>query len=572
MKRFLLVLSGLLALSVLPSSKIWTQPGGGAREGEEGKNLEVLTRGPLHEAFAQPYNLNPAINPIVPKKPPNPIEEMPPDLKPEGDNVLWLPGYFAWDEETADFIWISGFWRNLPPGRIWVPGHWAQADGGWQWISGYWATPSETEVEYLPIPPRSLDTGPTVAAPEADNLYAPGCWIYREDRYFWRPGYWYEPRPNWIFNPAYYVWTPGGCIFREGHWDHNLGGRGLLFAPVRFTAWESDWHYRPRYTLSTAGVFTSLFIRPDYHRYYFGDYYDAEYTRLGFTPWFQYRVASNTPDPLFGYYRWRYAKDYPNYEQRLVRTYEARREGTLPRPPANLAEQRELVQRFTAAKDTKMLSHVALATPLNEVDAKAHRLQPLNEASLAREVKISKQVSALVQERSKVERHEAIKETPPKTKAAPRRVKLALPPLPEMKKGNVDHPAHPTLPTHVERPLPKHEEKPPLRLNPKPEVRPASKQPPPHIQEKTPPPKIKDAPPPPKVKDVPPPPRRTDPPKPPPPPPKEKPRPERKDKGQGDDSTTMSPVFRQYAEVTSVPLGARMLSLPTRRGNAPLAA
>ena len=65
MMRFVVLLSGLLALSALPSSKIWTQPGDAAREVEEGKNLEVLTRGPLHEAFAQPYSLNPAVNPIA---------------------------------------------------------------------------------------------------------------------------------------------------------------------------------------------------------------------------------------------------------------------------------------------------------------------------------------------------------------------------------------------------------------------------------------------------------------------------------------------------------------------------
>jgi len=146
--RIVVLLSGLFALSVLPTSKIWTQPGGDAREADDDKNVEVLTRGPVHEAFAQPYSTDPAVNPIVPKKPPDPIEEVPPDLKPEGENVLWIPGYFTWDEETADFIWISGFWRDLPPGRMWVPGHWTQADGGWQWINGYWTTPSEREVEF----------------------------------------------------------------------------------------------------------------------------------------------------------------------------------------------------------------------------------------------------------------------------------------------------------------------------------------------------------------------------------------------------------------------------------------
>src|SRR5262249_54885450 len=60
----------------------------------------------------------------LPRGPPPPIEELPPELKPEGDDVVWVPGYWDWDEDSADFVWVSGFWREPPPGRDWVPGFW----------------------------------------------------------------------------------------------------------------------------------------------------------------------------------------------------------------------------------------------------------------------------------------------------------------------------------------------------------------------------------------------------------------------------------------------------------------
>src|SRR4029078_2257878 len=80
----------------------------------------------------------PAPSPVVKKQPPDPIEELPPDQKPEGDNVQWIPGYWHWDDESSQFIWISGFWRQVPPGRVWVPGSWRAANGGSQWVPGFW--------------------------------------------------------------------------------------------------------------------------------------------------------------------------------------------------------------------------------------------------------------------------------------------------------------------------------------------------------------------------------------------------------------------------------------------------
>src|SRR5262245_12006256 len=64
---------------------------------------EVQTRGPVHEAFAGIVAFNPTPGIVVTKAPPQPIEEIPPQEKPQGDNVTWIPGYWGWDDDRSDF-------------------------------------------------------------------------------------------------------------------------------------------------------------------------------------------------------------------------------------------------------------------------------------------------------------------------------------------------------------------------------------------------------------------------------------------------------------------------------------
>src|SRR5688572_20293364 len=61
---------------------------------EEG--VEILTRGPVHEAFAETIVFDAEPGVVVPREPPDAIEELPPEQKPEGAKVEWIPGYWAW--------------------------------------------------------------------------------------------------------------------------------------------------------------------------------------------------------------------------------------------------------------------------------------------------------------------------------------------------------------------------------------------------------------------------------------------------------------------------------------------
>jgi hypothetical protein len=164
---------------------------------EEG--AQVLTRGPIHEAFAEMVSYNPEPGVIVQKAPPGDINELPPEVRPDGENITWIPGYWGWDDERDDYLWISGTWRALPPGRQWTTGYWGEAEQGHQWTSGYWADSSVQETTYLPRPPISVEAGPNVAAPSNDHGWTPGSWMWQQERYAWRPGYW-SCMPPFIFS------------------------------------------------------------------------------------------------------------------------------------------------------------------------------------------------------------------------------------------------------------------------------------------------------------------------------------------------------------------------------------
>src|ERR1043165_2175786 len=190
--------SGFIAVLVLgtgaPFNSLRAQPTDGPQPPQEG--VDVLAHGPVHEAFAQPvpeHQQQPS--PIIPKKPPDPVPELPPDERPEGDQAQWIPGYWAWDNDRSDYLWVSGIWRVPPPDRHWVPGYWQEAQGGWQWVSGYWGLASETTTDLYPPPPEPIPEA-VPPPPDQDSTLVPGCWIYREGHYWWRPQYWIKLQPG----------------------------------------------------------------------------------------------------------------------------------------------------------------------------------------------------------------------------------------------------------------------------------------------------------------------------------------------------------------------------------------
>ncbi|HEX3149940.1 MAG TPA: hypothetical protein VHR66_17820 [Gemmataceae bacterium] len=359
-------------------------------------DVEVLARGPVHEAYAEPSEREPKPTPVIPKEPPKAIEELPPDQKPEGDNIQWMSGYWSWDDDKKDFLWVSGFWRNAPPGRSWVPGSWRKAGDGWQWTGGFWstATAAKAEIQYLPQPPAPLDdAGPVTPAPSEAHVYVPGTWVYRE-RYVWRPGFWCEHRPNWIWTAAHYRWTPAGYVFIDGYWDYPLADRGVLFAPVYiapavYTA--PAFVYTPAYVVREDCLFGAFFCRRGFGAYYFGDYFAPSYVNLGFTAWCGHVGVSigigfgRFYDPMFSYYRCGFRSDPFWGGGGITNLYAGRYRGDYMRPPTTLVQQTTVINNIT--KNTTViknsnLNNVTMVSSINDVAKSGrHNLQPVNDAT-----------------------------------------------------------------------------------------------------------------------------------------------------------------------------------------------
>jgi WXXGXW repeat (2 copies) len=384
-------LAAVLALTALVGSN---PSAPAAPDGPAGDaDIAVQARGPIHEGYAQPFTA-PKAGPVVPKAPPDPVPELPPDEKPEGDNVQWVPGYWSWDADRNDYLWVSGFWRAAPPDRKWVAGYWRKADDGWQWVGGYWAPKSQERPPLLDTPPAPPETGPSVPAPDDRSLYVPGSWMWRDERYAWRPGFWRPARLGWVWVPAHYVWTPGGCVFVDGYWDYPLETRGVLFAPVVFTRplWRTPgWCYRPRFVVNVdTSFFAALFVRPSCGQYCFGDYYDPACLAAGYQPWCQFGARHH--DPLFSYYRWSH-RDDPAWLRGVGAVYAGRRAGDLARPPHTLAEQTTAGRRVGPA----------VVQPLSDFRG-GLKLAAIDRTQVARHQAAAQQIQEGARQRVQVER------------------------------------------------------------------------------------------------------------------------------------------------------------------------
>jgi len=304
---------------------------------------EVLTRGPVHEAFAQPVNVQVQGGVVVHQQPPATIREIPPADRPRGDHNVWVPGYWSWDMDRNNFIWVSGCWRVTPPNMNWVPGYWAAVDNGWEWVPGFWTTANTTELNYLPSPPATQEIDPPGAPPdEAADMWVPGCWYWVEGQYVLRHGYWLHQQTGWVWVPSHYCWTPRGYVFAPGHWDYTLEQRGLLFAPVCFSGAllaQPDYVYSPDVCVDLELLTDCLFAYPCYSHYFFGDYYDSFYFGCGIYPWFACTRFHIWCCPTFDYCRWQGCLRDRDWELNVRHAFDQRCLDRTLRPSWTLAEQ-----------------------------------------------------------------------------------------------------------------------------------------------------------------------------------------------------------------------------------------
>ncbi|HLN27019.1 MAG TPA: YXWGXW repeat-containing protein [Gemmataceae bacterium] len=355
-----LICFGLAAMLAL-QTVLWGQAppqdpsqGAGPAAGNDGlppvpQGLDVQTRGPVHEAFATPA-AEPAPTQLVPKEPPKPLQEMPPEEKPEG-NVAWIGGYWSYDEERKDFLWVSGTWRTPPPGKRWVAGYWRPEGDQWQWVPGMWAKSENEqntahEMTYMPAPPAPPAVAPPAQPPTPDAFYVPGAWgwhnagyvmeggnqVWHEAGYAWTAGYWARVQPGYVWVQAHYRWTPSGYVYIPGYWDLAVGRRGMLYTPVYvdMAVVGPGYVYTPAYAVPETVVVDSMFIRPAYCHYYYGDYYGPAYGPMGFEACIVY--SRSHYDAVFVYERWDHRAD-PRWESVQFDICIGRGAGRYPCPP-----------------------------------------------------------------------------------------------------------------------------------------------------------------------------------------------------------------------------------------------
>jgi len=92
-------------------------------------------------SICSPWTLTPALAQldvvisvdVVP--PPLPVYDQPPIPAP---GYLWVPGYWAWDDDVG-YYWVPGTWVLPPePELLWTPGYWGWDDGYYVFHEGYW--------------------------------------------------------------------------------------------------------------------------------------------------------------------------------------------------------------------------------------------------------------------------------------------------------------------------------------------------------------------------------------------------------------------------------------------------
>ena len=270
------------------------------------QDVQVLTRGPVHEAFALPVVHDPRPGLTVPKQPPAPVEEMPPDQKPAGQNVQWIPATGAGTPaaRTSSGSAASGASRRRA-------GNGCRATGT-RWtrdISGCRATGCPW--------PRNRAEGPG-----RGGFPGSGRLICRRLRRASRPGRAAPPRgPASSGRPEAGTGktlgssgAPGsgrpssraGCGSRRttcGLPGDTCSSRATGTCPWPAEASSSPRsiiaqpvYLRPAYVvlavdhLLASGLVTSLFVQPSYHQYCFGDYYDRAFLSVGIFPWFSFHI------------------------------------------------------------------------------------------------------------------------------------------------------------------------------------------------------------------------------------------------------------------------------------------
>jgi WXXGXW repeat (2 copies) len=350
---------------------------------DENLGYQALEQGPVHEAFAAPVSTDPTQGTrVLDKPPPQPINEQPPEAGANIAGMKWIPGYWAWNDEVSDYVWVSGLWRRVPQGRNWTPGFWSVTQSGHhRWTSGYWAREgiSAETANLVPVPPRSIDNGPSTPAPGDDYFWVPGTWEYANQDYRWRSGYWSLSKGDWVWQPACYHYTPKGYLLVDGYWDYLPTDRGQLYAPVTFYEpiyLQTNYIYRPCYPLTDGGsTLLSLFIRPGYPHYYYGNFFGPSNASRGYRPWYDVGHGSGYITPWLVNYDRIYRKSGIDFVDSIRRYEDHSHSDWKQKQPKHNNEKRSAVIDVPRMKDAEAFGKRAVSSMDAFIRSEAGRVE-----------------------------------------------------------------------------------------------------------------------------------------------------------------------------------------------------
>jgi hypothetical protein len=142
----------------------------------------------------------------------------------------------------------------------------------------------------------------------------------------------------------------------------------MLFAPVYFPPavyGRAGFTYSPSIVIDLGGLTANMFAYPRYSHYYFGDYYDDAYVRIGIYPRFEVDRLHTWYDPIYQYDRWDHRRTDPRWEEQDRHQYDLRRADATLRPARTYQEMETRLARSPAPAQ----KNLRLAEPLTTVVA-----------------------------------------------------------------------------------------------------------------------------------------------------------------------------------------------------------
>jgi hypothetical protein len=148
--------------------------------------------------------------------PPPPRAEVRPKAPP-GDDLAWVPGYWSFDDELADFVWISGTYVVRPKRPVVVAAAPVASPpvASPPVASPPVASPPVASPPVVVEPARELDAAIAAApAPKVEAVAPPPPAVAAQPNAVWVAGHWVLVGRTWRWTPGAWINGPVGTRFR----------------------------------------------------------------------------------------------------------------------------------------------------------------------------------------------------------------------------------------------------------------------------------------------------------------------------------------------------------------------